>query len=292
MSNPLFRRKKVIRITKDLFIHGDNIDFTFSTNFDDNLEPNEASVTIYNLSDETINKIKVKQDLSIDAGYGDDHGYIFYGFIDEVSTKFDGVDKVTTITALDNKSYESTNMTEKSYSKNTKASTILKDMAKIIDLPIAVFKLKTDYVYKNGWTAGGAIIEEMNKVAVHCGASVYINKRKLYIRPLTEGDDDNFELSVETGLIGSPEYFEETKEVTLEDVKYNSETQSNENTSETQTQIIKGYKVKCLLQHKVTTASIIKLKSKRANGTFRVRSGTHRGDDNDFTTELELIFTS
>ena len=61
----------------------------------------------------------------------------------------------------------------------------------------------------------------------------------------------------DTGLIGSPEYYEEEK--TAEDYK----------------EIIKGYKCESLLQHRFAAGGIVSLKSLDANGEFRICSGEH-----------------
>ncbi|ELK38765.1 phage protein, partial [Brevibacillus agri BAB-2500] len=115
-------------------------------------------------------------------------------------------------------------------------------------LPIAQFELNQDYRYEEGYTASGEVTDIINKVAKDCGTSAFINKGKLYIRNLRRGADDVFVLSPTTGLIGSPEYFEEEK--------------------------FKGYRIKSQLQYRITTASVVDLKCKDFEGRIHVRSGT------------------
>lgn len=113
-------------------------------------------------------------------------------------------------------------------------------------------------------------MDSIKKYAQVCGVSTYVNKGKIYVRSLKEGDNIKFTVEPATGLL-SVEEFEE--EVTAE--KYKDK--------------IKGYKLSMLLQHRITTASIIKLHSRDVNGTFRVRSGEHTFDGTDMLTEIEVI---
>ena len=117
----------------------------------------------------------------------------------------------------------------------------------------------------------GGLMSSIEKYAQVCGVSAYILKGKIYARHLSDGSDIKFTVSEETGLIESPEEFEE-------EVK-------EENYEET----IKGYTIKMLLQHRMTTGAVITLKSVNASGRFVVREGTHSFDGNNFTTECKVI---
>ena len=59
--------------------------------------------------------------------------------------------------------------------------------------------------------------------------------------------------------------------------------------NEDYTDTVKGVTFKMLLEHRVTTASIITLKSREHNGKFRVREGKHVCNENDFYTEITAI---
>ncbi len=252
-----------------LTIKSSELDFEFSVPFDDNLIANEAEIIVYNLTNDTISKFKYKAKLSIEAGYTGDTGVIFNGYITKVSTKYEGADKVTTIKCLDDvnkKTIESITFSEK-----TKASYILKTLLNKTNTPIAVFKIRRDWTYKDSVNVEGDLYDNIKKYAEVCGISVFVNKGKIYARYIKDGDNLNFTLSEDTGLIGSPEIFEE--EVTAEDFK----------------ETVTGYKGKCLLQHRMTTAGIIKLNSRQVKGTFRIRSGRHTFNPDECITEFEVI---
>lgn len=287
----LFNRFVEVKISNYFCVNSEQLKIKFNVPFDDNTEPNESTIDIYNLTNKTISAIKKNDICTITAGYQGDTGVILKGRVSLVQTKQEGVDKITTIYVLDSEDLTEKTIESKSYAAGTKASNILKDLAQKLKMPITAMKLPTDVKYSKGWTCEGAIVEEMSKIAQHCGAAVYINKGNLYIRPLTDGDNANFELSVETGLLGLPSEFTDEIEVSEEDLQYMA-TQKGQSKIKTvgDKKVIEehGYNVSSLLQHRITTASLITLKSKYANGSFRVRSGVHRYDDT-FVTEMVIV---
>ncbi|WP_100523409.1 phage protein [Mycobacteroides abscessus] len=265
MSTQFGRFAEVIAGT--VKVDSNNLTVHFEVPFDDDTDPNESKIHIYNLTESTVNRIKRGLSATLNAGYVNDRGVVLSGFISKVFTTRDGVDKKTTIYVLDSSPIDEKKTIKKSYKANIKASQILKDLAAALKLHITDMKLPSDKSYAKGYSVNGEILTAMRKIAKDCGAIVYINKSKLYIRSLKAGDDSRFILKAETGLIGTPEPFEDERD----GVKY------------------AGYKVKCLLQYRLTTASIVHLQSKYVKGQFRVRSGVHKWNGNDFITEMEVI---
>lgn len=196
-------------------IKSDNLDIEFTVPFDDDMEANEAEIIVYNLSSATINKLKIKSSISIEAGYKNDTGVIFKGFINKVTTRHEGADKITTVKCLDDVTKRT--VENVSFAKNTKASYILKTLIDKTGIPVAVFKMRRDFTYKNEQTVDGDLMENIKKYAQVCGVSVYVNKGKIYARHIKVGDNINFTVQASTGMIGSPEPYEE--EVTAEDFK-------------------------------------------------------------------------
>lgn len=251
-------------MTENMKFSMDNFNIEATVPFDNDALPNEAEVKIWNLSDSTINNIKRGKVLMMNAGYREDSGVILHGYISNVKTERPGADKVTTIYVLDSEDLSKREVKEIAYAKGTLASHIIKEMARYIGLPVAQMQLNQDYRYEDGYTAKGQITEIISKVAKDCGTSVYINKGKLYIRSLRRGGDSVFRLNKGTGLIGSPEYFDNNG--------------------------AKGYNVKSQLQYRITTASVIDLESVLFKGRLHVRSGTHQiSRAGDFVTEMEAL---
>lgn len=247
------------------------LDFEYEIPFDDDLIPNEAEITLYNLSAATIANFKKGNELTITSGYGADIGIVLRGKISKVSTKRDDLDKVTTVYVLDNYDYGDATIIEEAFGENTKASYILKSLLDRLGLPIEVFKVQRDHTYESAITLKGSITENLKTYADVCGVSVWISKRRIYCRPVWDGDNIHFTISPSTGLIGSPEPFAE------------------ENTSEEYKDSVTGYNVEMLAQHRMTTAAIVAVESRDYKGLYRVCSGTHKYDGLSATTEIKCI---
>lgn len=265
-----FRRSVLIK-SGGAVINNQALDCEFEVNFDDNTQANSAEIRIYNLNNTTINRFVNKQSITIQAGYGNDNGTIFDGYITSKKTLWEGVDKITTIRALDDSKRYNRNVESISFRAGTKASYILNDLCKRVGLPIAVFKTIRDYTYKDEVTVDGGLSENIVNYADICGVSAYVCKSKIYVRPLNEGDNTRFTLSDSTGLLSVSE-FEETKT-------------SKEFGEET----VKGFDVEMLLQYRLQTASIIKLNSRNYQGEFRVKEGQHIYSGDEFKTTAKLL---
>lgn len=258
---PNFGRTAEVVIGKKKFAMKDyNLEATIP--FDADLLPNEAEIRIWNLSRETLAAFESNMKLTVNAGYEGDAGLVFSGMISSVQTAWDGVDQVTTIHALDSEDFSKRKKRDMAFAKGTYASSIIRQLASLAGLPVAMLELKKDYQYKNGYADSGILTDMIKKVADACATGVYINKGKLYVRDLYKGASSLFKLSKTTGLIGTPEPFQDEN--------------------------VKGYNLKQQLQYRVTTASIIDVDSSVYQGRLYVRGGTHRiSRTGDFITESE-----
>lgn len=272
MDKPSGQFGRVVKITTDSGLAIDNaLDIEFEVPFDDDTEANEATITVYNLTDKTIGLLKTDDEISITAGYGKDTGVIFVGVITKVKTEWKGSDKVTTINTLDDVARKDQDVASISFSARTRASYVLKTLVGKLALPIAVFETRKDFTYTEAVTVSGGLMSNIEKYAEVCGVSAYINKRKVYVRHISDGDNLGFEVNEKTGLVGSPEEFTE-------------ESHEQNSTGEA-----KGVTFKMLLEHRITTASIVTLKSRNHSGKYRVREGKHICNENDFYTEVTAI---
>lgn len=262
---------RVVKITSGGLTLTNDLDIEFDVPFDDDTEANEAEITVYNLTKSTIEKLKANEEISITAGYGTDTGVIFVGVISMVKTRWKGQDKVTTIKAIDDVKLKERDVDSISFNAGVNASYILKTLVGKLKLPIAVFKTRRDHTYTEAVTVSGGLMSAIKQYAEVCGVSAYINKRKVYVRHLTDGDNLGFTVNVDTGLLESPEEF--TEEIKNEDY----------------TETVKGVSFKMLLEHRITTAGIITLKSRDLNGKYRVREGRHVCNESDFYTEITAI---
>lgn len=256
--------------TGDVTIKNSELDCEFEVPFDDDTEANEAEITLYNLTDKTINAIKKKAAISIKAGYGNDTGVIFSGYISKKKTYYEDNDKITVIYAIDNNGKEETELTSLSFGSGTKASTILKKLVEKVGLPVAVFQTKRDHTYKDSVNVDGGLMDNIKKYAQICGVAAYVCKSKIYVCPLSYGSHDTFNLTADTGLLSVSEFEEEVK-------------------AEDYTDTITGLDIEMLLQHKVQTGSILNVKTKNVSGDFRVREGSHRYNGDEFVTKVKAV---
>lgn len=286
MTN-LFGRYYRVSTKSGIKINGSDLEVRFEVPFDDDTKPNQSKIQIYNLTQTTISKFKRNDVITVEAGYLGDFGVIFEGKISRVGTSKENVDKITTIYAIEGIDYSKIKVSPKNadpaavYTKGnkkgqpkkqvmkitfkagTKSSTIIKRLCSVLGIKLGTFSLPREKTYPKGYTVTGNILNNLEDVVKATGAAMYWRRGKLIIRSIKAGDDERFILSSDTGLISNPEPFEEDG--------------------------IKGFKVKCLLQHKITVASIITIKSATANGKFRVKKGFHIADGTDFLTECEVV---
>lgn len=249
-------------------INSNELDLEFTVNFDDDMEANEAEIIVYNLSQNTIKQLKNESQISIEAGYKGDIGVVFSGFIKKVKSKREEADKVTTIKCIDDITEHT--ITEITFAAGTKASYILQTLLNKTGLPIAVFKMRRDHTYDSEQKVDGDLMENIKKFSEVCGVSTYIKNGKIYSRHIKEGDNLYFELSEETGLIGSPEEFEE--ELTAEDFS----------------EVINGYECESLFQHRFAAGGIVRLKSLEADGEYRICSGTHTFNGDECISKIKM----
>lgn len=261
---------RVIIQSGNVKIDNNELDCEFYIPFDDDTEANEAEITIYNISNKTINELKKGNKITVTAGYGKDRGVIFSGYIAKKKTVFEDTDRVTTIWALDSAERKERDIESLSFGAGTKASTILKKLVQKLGMTVAVFQTKRDYTYKDNVTVDGGLMENIRKYAKVCKVSAYICKSKVYVCPLDYQKGTVFKLTHNTGLLSVSEF---------------EETETNEDYKDT----VKGYECTMLLTHPIQTGSIVQISTDEVKGKYRVREGTHEYTDNEFITTIKAI---
>ena len=257
-------------------IKSTDLDFEFTTPFDDNLEANEGEVLVYNLSDNTINQLKIGEKITIEAGYEGDTGVIFDGEIRKVYSQREGADRATIIKFIDGFTTSTEELIEEgkleeSYDGEL-AKNILKAMLVAEGSPIAKFKVNSDYEYENSVSIGDDLQAEIKKHSETCGVSTFKSRGKIYCCKLEDVSNGiTFDVSEDTGMIGSPSPFEEV--VTIGDKE----------------ETIKGFDIEMLLQHRAAVGAIVNLKSEQYKGKYYIKSGTHRFSQGEATTSIKVV---
>lgn len=258
----------------------DALEIDFDVPFNDKKEPDVSTVNIYNLSDETINDIKRDGYLYLNAGYRELNNIsnILTGEIEEVETEWQGLDKITKITVTDGGKTWRTVDFNKTYKEGTKASQIMKDLAEALKYEIVEIKPKKDLEYKLGKTIKGKASESLSQIVDDTESKMFVNKNRITVREQKKGYTTGFVLNEKTGLIGSPTLNKDESGDKTADIAKEKDKKKNKETKKT-------WSVKCLLNPKIETDSIVKIESRVINGIFRVVSGKHT---KEFNTELEV----
>lgn len=258
---------------------GDNaLEIDFDISFNDKEEPDVSEVNIYNLSEDSINEIKKQGYCIVNAGYREmgNKACVVSGDIEDVTTDWEGLDKVTKIKVSDGGKEWRQAKLNKTYAEGTKASLIMQDLCGVLGYEVVEIKPKEDITYKLGKTIKGYCSDSLKRLVKDTKSKMYINKKRITIRDEKKGNDIGFLLNSETGLVGNPTLNKDDSGDKT-DLR-NSEKKKKKNKEEKKT-----WKVICLLNAKIETDSIIKIESKTCNGQFRVVSGKHT---KDFNTEL------
>lgn len=262
-----------IKFNTGVTLKSSDIDFEFELPFEDNLDDQEGEIIVFNLSDATIKQLKANTPFTVVAGHKGDTGLIYSGLISKVSTRYEGADKVTTI-KVKNK-IARVSVSEKTYTSGTFASTILKELLDKYGVAIAKISnpMPRDHEYENDVTIGRQLRDDIKTYSEVCGVSAFISNGKIYCCPLKEANNNDvmFDISEETGMINSPVPFEEVDTVE----KHNDTT--------------RGFDIDMILQHRMSTGTRVKLKSKQYSGTYYVKSGVHRFNPSEATTEIKVV---
>lgn len=258
---------------------GENaLEIDFDIPFNDKEEPDVSEVNIYNLSEDSINEIKKQSYCIVNAGYREmgNKACVVSGDIEDVTTDWEGLDKVTKIKVSDGGKEWRQAKLNKTYAEGTKASLIMQDLCGVLGYEVVEINPKEDITYKLGKTIKGYCSDSLKKLVKDTKSKMYINKKRITIRDEKKGNDIGFLLNTETGLVGNPTLNKDDSEDKTDSRESEKEKKKNKEEKKT-------WKVTCLLNAKIETDSIIKIESKTCNGQFRVVSGKHT---KDFNTEL------
>lgn len=236
----------------------------FRVDFDNKPEPNTAEIKVYNMSQDTLTRIRKNMPIILNAGYESSMGTIFAGDTLRVRTEWEGVNKITKITAGDGMFAWIESEVSKTFKSGIKASQVIRDIVAGFGLEIGEIVLAHDVTYHNGKVVHGKLQQVLQEIVDDCQSKLTIINGVVIIRPPAAGTQTGFLLNKETGLIGSPAYIDS------DDADFSLE---------------------CLLNHRITADSLIRIESRTANGNFRVVKGSHRGNDQGWVTQMEVVAT-
>ena len=236
---------------------------------------NTATVEIYNLSDATLKRIQQSETLGfqIKVGYRDiGLKLLAFGQVVQISTKKQGVDWVTTITA--GEGYEELNETKlkKSLPPGVTAEQVIEECRKSMNLDKGVYAGNNkDAVQMSGYPLTGSAKEMLNEICEANRIEYRVDRGALYIEDEGGVNDKNYKntafvLNLSTGLIDSPFWMKE-----------DGRKQKDDKTRRQQVSF------RALLNPEIIPGGVVRIDSRLIQGWFKVTSarysGSYRGGD-------------
>lgn len=255
---------------ESLAISGLQCTFKVQKSSDNKKKGNHASVSVYNLS-ENSRKLIEHDDavISLDVGYADTGLHeLFSGEVTDVQTTRNGEDIVTTFTLDSVFSGLNHKILSKLISPGTTLQELFKQVAK--DMPeITQTKFSGPSLQKkvlDGYPVNGTPRQVLTEVCDAYGLEWQIDSGILYVTDVTYSfmtDKQAFVLNEFSGLIDRPEEEEIEKQRSKKDKKKKGR---------------KGLRIQCLLNPLIKSGGVIKLEFGDLSGYYKVIDVSHNGE--------------
>ena len=257
------------------YINGLETKWNYKDNDD---KPSEFTIEINNLTKTTANKVALKDNVILNAGYGSDLGEVASGFVIKKEYN-DNVLKLT-CSEIDVKYNK---VISSAYEPMTTASTIIDDIAKQIDFYVKQLELKNDVVYKIGESVHGHALAEIQDIVKDCGSKINIKNNMIYIYYKDLADTSKIVIDYTSGLLEEPKSSnvpeikieakkeEKPKTETKKSTKKSTKKATTKKEAE-KVEIKEDYEVKCLLIHYLKKGDVFHLKSQEVDGDMRILS--------------------
>jgi len=275
----LFKRACSVSIykTRGYFDDGNNaikisdLRVTFRVEKSLQKEPNTAEVEIFNLNANSRALTQSKPiAFRLEAGYDGDAQLLFVGDVNWSNSRCQGADWVTKLQCGDGSRAYNYATINKSYRAGTSSLEVMRDVAGSMGLKIpsnASEAVELTKQFVSGKTAFGSSSLEFDRLAKSAGHSWSVQNGKLQ---MLKGDNvvsrQQFTISEDTGMIGSPEYGapKSAKEPPV-------------------------LTVRMLLHPGIVPGSRARIQSRDVNGDFRIEKVSHSGDTHgqEWTTTIE-----
>lgn len=229
-------------------------------------EPNDARVTIYNLSDKSRAALEdpeliVRLDVGY-AGFGETPvmSQLFIGDIRYVTSRRQGPDYVTTIEAGDAEKQIREATLDRSFPAQTTMDTVIKAITSSLGVAVGTITPALGKVFENGFVVSGSAAKYLDDLTKNAGMVWHITDGELNILP-EDGttNEPSIVVSPTTGLIGSPSKRRPDKK---------SKAQGD----------LTGYEFEMLINAGLKPGRIVFLNSSIVTGVMRVERVRFHGD--------------
>lgn len=259
--------------------------------------PNRSRIRIYNLSPDN-RKLLESPDIRcvFKAGYYEEDGplEVYQGDVALVFSTYDRADVITEIQLGEGFKAIRDSMISLSYKEGVTSKKVLQDIAAKMKLTLSMPNDVPTRTWQNGLAFHGAGRQGLDKICAATGLSWSIQAGALQV--IRSGGTTNrtvFDLSADSGLIGSPERTRQGKqEVAIDPEDKDAQKLLKARSRQiTATQEEDGWRIRSLLLPTLLPADRVKLSSRTVQGVFVINDLRHFGDTHqgDWITELKIV---
>jgi hypothetical protein len=239
---------------------------------------NKLTVEIYNLTDETHKQIAEDGNVCIlQAGYKEDDlpKVLFTGDITRTIKEYSSPDLITKIECFDGIKKLREKKISFSYDKGTRLTTVVNDIVKNFELPLANEYVLSSFQFTNGFTFIGSTKDALTKALSIADFDYSIQDGQIQIIEEDQVSETGIVISTESGMIGSPESL---TEVAGKVKKSKAKKQK--------------YKVMSVLFPEINIGDAVKIKSKDVDGFYKVLDHEFEGDNKSGNWKSTLEVTA
>jgi len=248
--------------TGGAMFHYPEFEIELEVEFDETPDPDRATVSLYNISPSHETQIKQGEPITIAAGYQGDVGTVLVGLITDVSSYWDGINRVCEIEAVDAAAEYLEQTISRTYMPGATTKAVLTDVLTASGLEVGVVDLPNNTVYLNGKVVEGRIKTVAEELAEDGGAKLYIMNGTINAAPPEYAEHLGVYLDSEHGLLRSP------TRVDSDEAEWEIET---------------------LLHYRIRAGTLVDVSSDTANGVFRVVSGRHTSNSTSHKTTIQVV---
>lgn len=263
----LWKQVRLITIGEIIFDY-DELDVEFEVKCTDDNKSDLATIKLYNLSDITLQKLKLNQDVSIDAGYRDIHGVIFNGIVESISTSRDENDFITTIEATPNNRAYANTIINRQFKAGIKASEVIKQIETMCNFTMDIKELGKDTVYPNGKVFSGRLSNVIPILARDTGTICRFTNTTIEFKLPNKAYSSVLHLGGEQGLIRID------KKMDKADIKEKNDKSTNKKAKKDNSKVTSNkakFDIECLLIPLIKIGQLLEIESTLFKGQVVVK---------------------
>ncbi|RLI74690.1 hypothetical protein DRO97_05395 [Archaeoglobales archaeon] len=269
----------------NLNFNSDNFDIEFEVEKKED-EAKTAIITIYNISQQTREKIKKDDTVELKAGYKEDCGTIFYGKVVNVDFELKGADEATIIECTDATAELGKQLLIVSYPKDTDTAKVVRDLCNYSNIPIGRID-DTGFKFEKSYTFQGTPAEIIEDIIKFCNGKLRQELQNApYLRKMLSSVEFGREyvFTIENNMA----YFVRGAKIIYETEVLESDTGLLE-VSKIKSEDKDKFKIRALLRWRIQVGKPVVIKSVKLDGQFNVSAYRHVCKGEEYYTELEVI---